>query len=211
MLKRLKVFSVAAVAMLAMAATASAAPIVTFTTTGIFGSSGSNIATFGSGPGGTGTATVTFNGIAAGNSFDLVNGLSNVSYGDFVLTTTGGNFSGTASSSFTLGISQTEPSAGTSAFVGTLTGSFVIAGTPGSTDFSIAFNPTMTTIGGVTYVIDPLYRLVPPTSGVGGGATPGTTSIQGEIRAANPIPEPTTMMLLGTGLLAAFRARRRKA
>jgi len=27
----------------------------------------------------------------------------------------------------------------------------------------------------------------------------------------SPVPEPTTMMLLGTGLLAAFRARRKSA
>jgi hypothetical protein len=47
------------------------------------------------------------------------------------------------------------------------------------------------------------------TTPLNSNGTPGTV-ISTDIRNS-PIPEPTTMMLLGTGLLAAFRARRRQA
>lgn len=180
-------------------AAAIAAPIVNFSTTGTFGASGTDIVTFNS-P--TGSVTLDFTGTV--NSLDAP---SNVNFGDIDMTTVG-EFNGSASTSFTLGIFQTAPSVGNSALLGTLQGTVAKVN---QTDFTLTFPVNSTTIDGVTYMVQPFYFLVFPTSGTGGGATAGVTTLQGLVTAVQQpvIPEPTTMMLLGTGLLAAFRARRR--
>jgi hypothetical protein len=180
---------------------ASAATLVNFSTTGVFGGSGTNTITFTNG----GFATLTFTGTT--NSLMAP---TNASFGDITLTTGEGGFTGTANSSFTMNIMQTVPTVESGNLLGQVTGTFAQLN---STDFVLSFSTPSTTIGGIQYMLQPLYLIVPPTSGAGGGAAPGVTSLQGTITPLQtaPIPEPTTMMLLGTGLLAAFRARRRKA
>jgi hypothetical protein len=190
-------------------AQASAATLVQFSTTGVFGASGTNTVTFTDG----GFATLTFNGTS--NSLLAP---TNASFGDILLATSPCTvdaevcgFSGSASSSFTLNITQTLPTGGTGSLLGQVTGTFAALN---STDFQLTFSSPTTSIDGVTYLLQPFYFIVPPTSGIGGGAIAGTTSLQGQITALQvnpnaPIPEPATMMLLGTGLLAAFRARRK--
>lgn len=206
----LRAGALAALFVVGTSAAAFAAPVVTFYTEGTFGSSGSNTVQFNS-P--SGTATVTFNGIPSGdpNSHDMSPfGFSNTSYGDFLLSTSG-EFIGDANDSFTLDIFQTSPVGGSAQFAGQLTGSFVsVTGQEGTTNFMVTFFPTTTTIDGVTYTVDPMVLLVPPPAGSGGGAASGISSLEGTVSAQpTVVPEPATMMLLGTGLLAAFRARRR--
>jgi hypothetical protein len=177
---------------------ASAATLVQFNTTGVFGN-GLNTITFTDG----GFATLTFNGTS-----NALLAPTNASFGDIVLSTGEGGFTGSASSDFTLNIFQTGPTAGSGQLLGQVEGTFAMLN---STDFLLTFSDPSTTIAGVQYSLQPFYFIVPPTSGSGGGAAPGVTTVQGQITPLQtaPIPEPTTMMLLGTGLLAAFRARRR--
>jgi hypothetical protein len=207
--------AVAALFVAGITATASAAPIVNFSTGGSFGASGNTI-TF---TGGGGSATLTYN--ATNNSIDIgPSGFSNANFGDFLLTTDGG-FVGNATSPFTLSIFQTAPTGGSATLAASLSGTYVIQPASGGdcgvgpappcsgTDFTMTFNQTSAVIDGVTYTLQPVYFLAPPTSGSGGTAMAGTTTIQGRVAAPAAVPEPATMMLLGTGLLAAFRARKR--
>jgi hypothetical protein len=68
---------------------------------------------------------------------------------------------------------------------------------------SINWSPNIGVVGTTTFEVDTPVRLVPPNT------TLGETTIQGEV-TSSATPEPASMLLIGTGLLAFGYSSRRK-
>ena len=193
---------------------ASAAP-VTFTagTTGTFavGSSGGAL-----GSGGSaitiGPTTITFSSLPNELNVNLNPGeSSNITLGVFNATSTSANSNSVNGATFTLNITFTLPgdtSPKPATYNATLTGS-ISSGASGAvvTWSATTLNFSSPTAGTFTLTIE-------PTTPINSPASPNASRIRGTItyNAAAAIPEPLTLLTLGSGLagLAALGRRRKQ-
>ena len=189
--------SVALLAIFTAAESLAHAVPVTFSTLGCFGAGCTPSVT--STAFGSGTASVVFNnqGTSTVNT-STPSGFTAADLGTFTVAGTG-TFAATP---FVLRIVQTAPTGGTGNFTATLTGTLITNGS----DARVVFDQTSLFIGDIRYELANLT--FGNTLFLDPNATGGITRITALV--SSPVPEPATMILLGTGLAGAAAAARKR-
>lgn len=182
-------FCLLAVAAVSLSAASSARAVtVAFTTTGAFGSTGTNVVT-------SGDSTVRFDGILAGLLDLNVGETSNTSVGEIDIDTVDGT-DDTFSDTFVLTITQSLPTAGNDTISATLHGSVRFA----NSQLFISFTDQIANIAPVIYEVDPEFKLVANTT------NQGVTSLQADVTLV-PTPGAATAGFALMGLVGLRRRR----